>query len=317
MKILYSMSNRLGAAELLQRLLKDPPADCKIRVAGYSSALAYLSKLDWTLDGVVYVPPNLAHSPKELAPFDHFNEEIENFNPDLVISDANMLSAIVCQELSIPLWSVSPLHFLDGVIRGIERSHYQSTLSRSRDSLSRIKSKAIRCFIHSPFGSIRIPWKLKAGYEWMSPPINLAKESNGGAKIALLSDPSRRDGLIKVLSNLSTIPHNHLQASPEFYQQLRNSWCLTMGETGLITDAIQARSFLAIVPKTSDPEATMNAVLCQELGLGQDLLQAELMLEYGMEDLEKSQEAQISNKLPTDLRFPTLKERIEEYARSI
>ena len=146
MKILYSCSNRIGAGIQLTRFLEN--VHHEVRIAGYMRPTESLSHIDWTLDALTH--SNCIKNNSELINlFGHkmlprvcfdgvvtLLEEISEYNPDLVICDAEPIVANIAITLGFKLWYISPMHLLDGIQWKRGQLKYHSLLESTRKAVS-------------------------------------------------------------------------------------------------------------------------------------------------------------------------------------
>lgn len=322
MKILYSAGNRFGAGEELRRFLLDPPG-VTIKTAAYSGPSRNIAYIDWTLDALFNKedsrnPQDLVHLfghagiPRiSVAGAELLIEEISEYQPDLIICDGEPIVSHVAQTLGISLWYVSPLHLLQGVEWNFNTCHYAALLETTRKSLKRLPVSQAT-FILSPFGSLG-KLNLKKGFNWLSPCAVSSAQSLKSENIFISSNDSRHSNLSKICSYLASPVMTYTPDSRE-YLGTKPSWYFTTGETSFIFDGIQfGAERLAIAPDLTDPETLVNAFLCQEFGLGDDLAQVELMGRYALHELEKSQNRPRIPRINLTS-CSTLKECVNQYA---
>lgn len=322
MKILYSAGNRFGAGEELRRFLLDPP-NVTIKTAAYSGPSRNIAYIDWTLDALHNKedsrnPQDLVHLfghtgiPRISVPgAELLIEEISEYQPDLIICDGEPIISHIAQTLGVSLWYVSPLHVLQGVEWSFNTCHYTALLETTRKMLKRLPP-AQATFILSPFGSLG-KLKLKKGFNWLNPCGVSSAQSVEVENIFISSNGHRHSNLSKICSYLNSPVTTYTPLSRD-YPGVKPSWYFTTGETSFIFDGIQfGAGRLAIAPDLTDPETLVNAFLCQEFGLGDDLAQVELMERYALHELERSQNRP---RIPqTNLTsFSTLKEWVNQYA---
>ncbi|MHA2427477.1 MAG: hypothetical protein ACXADB_05600 [Candidatus Hermodarchaeia archaeon] len=321
MKIVYSCSNRIGAGVQLTRFLRRMEgSEHEVRIAGFRRPTESITHIDWTLDAMrhryssknkqglielfgYHGLPDVGF--KELS---ILLEEISEYNPDLVICDAEPIVANIAKVLGFRLWYCSPLHLLDGVKWGPGQIKYRARLEKHRKLLDKLPI-AERVFVYSPFGDIEGTGpELKSGYEWMQPYHHCG--DTDGAKsggVAILKDGTRISILSKILNcvppfDLTLFSRykydlSHLvsvsmldQEGRDKYRDIvsRSSWVFTTGETSFVADAVYNGAKVCVAPDLNDPETLLNATLIEQYGLGDDVAQVELMESYAVGTIEKS-----------------------------
>ena len=314
MKIVYAAGNRLGAGTQLYRFLEGAESNLTIKVAAYIKSSLLIDHIDWTLDAL---HNKFSEKKKDVLSeiFDHQNvpnvgisevelliNEIEEFNPDLIISDGEPITAHIAKSLNIRLWYCSPLHLLDGIIWEHGQMRYSFSLGKTKKVLSRLP-EADKKFIYSPFGDIAMRPMLKPGYEWIRPYHYKMNDSIFKEGIAVIQDPKRISILSKLLNctsfDITLVSQFHYQLSHLYsrnildlksYRKLLSdcSWFLTTGETDYLSDAIYNNISICISPRMDDPEALLNATLCSYYRIGTNVGQVELMDKLALDEIENS-----------------------------
>jgi len=233
-------------------------------------------------------------------------EEISEYNPDLVICDAEPIVANIAKVLGFRLWYCSPLHLLDGVKWGSSQIKYRSRLEKYKKLLIKLP-RAERTFVYSPFGQIQpLCPELKPGYEWMEP-YHVHSDGDKSGGVAIIKDGERISILSKILNcvppfdltlfsrheyNLSHLTSVSMldESNRDIYRDIvsRSSWVFTTGETSFVADAVYNGAKVCIAPDLNDPETLLNAIMVRNYGLGDDLAQVELMESYAVGMIEKS-----------------------------
>lgn len=272
MKILYGAGKRPGANLQLKRFLDH--CDHEIRFATYLRYSECLPYIDWTLDALKSTNSfdkkavNNLFGYKSAPHVDYGNaeillEEIDIWKPDLVISDAENITAHVAKSLEIQLWYCSPLHLLDGIEWDKKQLKYHIVLEKVRKQLLALPNAELT-LIYSPFCDISMRPILKPGYEWCKPYFTTPQK--------LSSVNIQRTKLDSFKYMVEYLPSEHL---------------LTTGETSYLSDAVYAEKTIHIAPTMSDPESLLNANLCENYLIGTDLGEIETNLEYTKTRLDK------------------------------
>ena len=122
MRILYSVGNHNSASQRLLKIKNQLSLKYDLKIAAYISSSSELNHIDWTLDTLYnnftsferkelfqlfdspYIPRVDLNSVRILI------EDINNFNPNLIICDGEIITAYIAKILNIKLWYCSPLY---------------------------------------------------------------------------------------------------------------------------------------------------------------------------------------------------------------
>ncbi len=314
MDIVYSAGNRLGAGIQLRRLLENTTGH-NIKVAGYTKSSLLIDHIDWTLDAL---HNKFSEKKKDVLSeiFDHKNipnvgipeveiliNEVDEFAPDLIISDGEPILAHIAKSFGIKLWYCSPLHLLNGIKWERGQMRYYHFLDKAKKFLSRLP-EADKTFIYSPFGDVSMRPVLKPGFERIRPYYYKMDESLYREGIAVIQDPDRISTLSRLLNctsfDITLVSQFHYQLSHLYsrdisdlrvYKKLLSncSWFLTTGETDYLSDAIyNSIDNICIAPNIDDTESLLNAAMCSYYRIGKNVGQVELMDKFALEEMEKS-----------------------------
>lgn len=331
MKILYSAGKRPGANLLLQRFASRY-TEGTLRIAAYQHASLFLPHLDWTLDALDHP---YCGNPRQkiidllgrknlprmaLQPAQKLLQEIEAYQPDLVICDYEPIVANMAYSLGCRLWYYSPVHLLDGFAWGQNQRRYFGSLEVTRKNLAKLPpaEKKLVCSPFALFGDA-----VKPGYQWVVPASEDYQVPNSGGGLCLISDPDRLSELSKILNCISPYDlvlystHRYNLSHLESYLLEEDSYCQAVGacdwmflggESVFLMDGIANQtSKFCIAPKLSDPESLLNAILLTYYGLGDDLGQVEYLKYLSVEEIEQSYHQNLENPpAPTLTGVPTL-----------
>ena len=274
MKILYGAGNRPGANLQLKRFLGHCNLD--IRCAAYFHGSDLLECVDWTLDAL---QSNNSYDKGKLnslfgyegAPHIDYNhaqillEEVYAWKPDLVISDAEPITAHIAKALELRLWYCSPLLLINGIEWERKQHKYSFAIKKMYKTLQTLP-QAERKLVYSPFCDISMRPRLKDGFEWCKP----YSETESFGKINTMSPQRVENDCFKYIQ-----------------QNLKNNQVLTTGETSFVADAIYSGYNIAVAPAISDPESLTNASLCEYYFLGSDLGEIETSIEYAQHQFDR------------------------------
>lgn len=239
MKILLSSGNYSGSNIMLSRWLKHLTGH-DIRTFAYYRNSQFLNCVDYILDplfdNIEYCVfssfgikgPKVNKKIAELIITD-----ISEWCPDLIISDCEMISALLAKLLDIPLWYCSPILQLSGWEHDFgEISLYSSYPFKF--------PKANKYCIYSPICDVENRPTLKNGFEWVRP---------------YTEDPE----LLNISADLS------------FVQKALKDEVITTGETSFVADCIYSEWPFFIYPDPKDMEQMINARICSHRKIATNL----------------------------------------------
>jgi hypothetical protein len=313
MRIIYSAGDRFGANNQLYRFLENCPTNHEVKVAAFINSSISFKSIDW-ISNSFYEDP-LAKKARykirsilgvdkyESPPLNYeaiktFVNDVEEFKPDLIISDFELVSAFVARLFNIPLWIFSPLHIANCFGDLNFKLRYESFLYIYKKRIN-IFPKAERKLIYSPFGDINGFPKLQKGFEWISPYTVSVDDNSTERNLFIINDKSRIDKLSNIISYLdkeSDIMSIDDGVALYKYRLSNCNQVICAGDTDHISDAIYNNKCISITSSIKDIESLLNALFVSEFGLGQDMGQIELMEKYSLEYLESY--LKIKNKKP-------------------
>jgi hypothetical protein len=243
MKILFGAGNFIGSNIMLLRFLQHAQ-EHDIRIAAYYRNHKYLQNIDWCLDALkVKRKPNYFKYKHGIAgpPVDHFladmiiNDLLE-WEPELVISDCEIFTAMIAKVLEIPLWYCSPMLQMIGI------EHDRKALNTKIMDTTKVYLESLpqgdAYLVYSPLCDIAARPMLKCGYEWVRP---------------YSIEPNELTSECFDISNLQRlIPENSL---------------VTTGETSFVSDCLYTRKPFFVSPNPSEIEQVLNAQLLQWYGV--------------------------------------------------
>lgn len=341
MKIFYSAGNYQDINQQLSRWLLVNKHE--VMIAAHLKSSESFLHVHWTLDALYNRLDNknpqelfqlLGHTgaPKVSAKqVEILLREIDDFGPDLIISNGEPVSAHLAKALSVKLWYCSPMHLLDGVEWERGDLKYLSLLANTKKYFNKLP-QADKILVYSPFGDLLNSPALKSGYEWIQPYSIQAIPKLKDQNIAVVPIKNRLSKLTKVLNCVNfdltlftsfADTFTHLKIKPiddtNAYQEgLGNcNWFFYTGGTSYLADAVySAIPRVCAAPSLDDPESLLNGVLGKLYGLGDDIAQVELMDKYAMGEIEKSQSNHRYTPYIKQVSSPKLDEKVNEYACS-
>lgn len=306
MKILYSIRDSFSAAEQLSSFKKE--IDCK--VMGFYQSTKSLGNVDWLLDGLylnaspkdatlAYQKYKLSLPKIRLDLFEILLKDVKRFNPQLIISDIEPISAIIAKILDIPYWSVSSLHLIDQV--HIPSGFLNKKIFNSLRYYLRTLPTADKVFISSPFADF---FDFESKTDWVRPYYSISNEIQ--EQCLAIIHPSRQrlqQGLVdyglEVFDNAESV---NLESC---------EWILTDGHSSNISKALYCGlGNIYSSYHLDDLETFINSSLLEFLDLGKclpDLNKIPNQIPNYLDDLSKHK---IVKQLSSESRFQTLGEMI-------
>lgn len=272
MKIVYAADNRLGAAYQVADFIAH---SCdEVRVAAYPKSGRFLSHIDWNLDAVKNNTKNCSL----------LRQDIQKYYPDLVIVDAEPIVANIADQLDLPIIYCSPLHLLDGLNWPKDYRRYSAVLTRIRQKLIKLPAGVAK-FISSPWGDFSNSLLIKNGFEWIQPYHMKSEITSGCNSMVVIDNSIRKKDFNNILSYCGLTMFEDYILS-DSYQECLNQTCyfLMDGQTRHLSDALYNNKSPIIFPEAKDGETLLNALLADNLTIGTNLDQIELI---GREAVDK------------------------------
>jgi hypothetical protein len=338
MKILYSAGNHIDNNQQLLRFIQHS-TEHEIKIAAYVKSSDSFTHVHWTLDALFnrLTPKNpqeiselLGHTgaPKTITQHTEILlKEVDDFEPDLIISNAEPVLANLAKALSVKLWYCSPLHLLTGIEWDKGDLKYLSLLAPIRKLLEKLPV-ADKTLIYSPFGDLTHCPTLKTGYEWIQPYWIPVENKSRTQNVAMVPNKTRTSKLTKLLNcvnfDLTLFTHfsdsfTHMQTKliddlVSYQEALSNcNWFFSTGDTSYLADAIYNEiPKVCVAPSLDEPENLLNSILCKSYGLGDDIAQIELMEKYAVAELDKSQSVPNKQRYSKHIRSLRLDEKVSE-----
>jgi hypothetical protein len=171
MRILLGLNENYGSNLWASKLMQVAPWH-EYRIAAFYKNHTHLHSIDWCLDAVKTKSSN---SKKISEIFGHKNiphvnyktitqmvNDLVDWDPELVISDVETITAHLAIALSVELWYCSSVLLLTGINKEFKQ------LADLKSKLKQLP-KASRNLIYSPFGDLISAPQLKDGFEWTKP----------------------------------------------------------------------------------------------------------------------------------------------------
>ena len=283
MKLLYSLGHlSSGSSIQLTRFLERWPYEIKI-----ASYLKHdLSESDWILDALY---PNAINIDKLLGistpikanhtAFELLLNDIGFWQPDLVIVDAEPITALIAKALEIPLWTCSSIDLVNAINWPPKTlTNYPKEVEHIKEVLRQTPSPN-RKLICSPLAGLV---ELKPGYEWIRP-------------------------YSEIPQNFSTISNNqslNFQKLITDLSKLDNVF-INRGETSYLADAVYNGFLACMVMNINDGESLVNSIIFDYVKLAISFGQIEeTSLDYIDNCINRTKSFELANFCSDD--FPEL-----------
>ncbi len=183
-KILYVAGNREGSYEQLKRYLPLFKTSKHIfKIAGFKKSIKELNA-DYCLDALL----NFANVKRSFPPngnFAYYVKQLNEFKPDLIISDLEIYTSTYAIDANIPLWQVSPAILYYGLTEFDKRAigthkynSYMISASISRQQyIKHILNYSSRKLAISHLSDFKDRPKLLQGFEWCRPEFELKENA--------------------------------------------------------------------------------------------------------------------------------------------
>lgn len=191
-KILYAAGNRVSSKTQLERIYYFLNKDnIKLKIAAYKISSPKHINIDYTLDNILGFdkPVNNKFLLQNNYNLLIYHQLIEQYKPDLIISDFEFYTSYVANDLGITLWQVSPLVILYG-LTFLERKRTK-IITRYGDYLDRYGKlygyhenmvlNSDKNLIYSHFSDLKSVPDLKDKFEWIRPYSQIADINKSAA----------------------------------------------------------------------------------------------------------------------------------------
>lgn len=293
MKILFAISDRPSAWIQASIVLSELKSKHEVKFAGYKSLYPHIKNIDFNLSALKISKDNIGKkynitlSSCNFNVFNSYLKYINDFAPDLIISDHEEYTLAAGHILNIKKWNVSPLNLIYHWFPMGMRYQYDYLLYYYKRRTLRYNREFFwgdLNMTYSPLCHMKIPMDWRFGkIRWINPFV---------PKVTLIDEPC---------SILNTHPRPSLEESfdqiPNIYNQFNPSpFNLTVskninfssGESGYLYGLLLNSKHMKnhkgyrvnICPNLNDIETIMNAVVIKNNRVGKDLGQIEKMEKY-------------------------------------
>jgi hypothetical protein len=286
-KILYAAGNRLGSHYQLKRFLNSiANKNYDVKIAAYKVSMGDLD-IDYCLDALL----NITNPDGPISfngNYSYYHNEVKRFAPNLIISDFELYSSVLANELGIELWQVSPINLyyaLNPEIKqavGIHKNYsYLIESNHNRFEYTRyILNNSNRKFVLSHLCDCENPPELIPGFEWARPSFVLGEAKNNYSNVIILSRSNKK--LIDEYKNKNSIlfTNSFLELynsmivedinSEDIYKNCLDNckYFITDGTPTFLADAFYNCKYCFSVPRYDDIESIVSSYMNQYCKLG-------------------------------------------------
>ncbi len=185
MKILYAAGNRLGSNYQLKRFLNSiSNKNYNIKVAAYKKSIGDLN-VDYTLDCLL----NFTNPEGTISfnnNYSYYYNQVKRFSPDLIISDFDIYSSVLANDLNIKLWQYSPINLYYALDNKTKKSvaihkyysHIIESDHKKFDYINYVLNNSDRKFVLSHLCDCENAPTLTNNYEYARPSFVLGDDKN-------------------------------------------------------------------------------------------------------------------------------------------
>lgn len=284
MKILYAAGNRLGSFYQLKRFLESVQGKHTVKVAAYKISMGNLD-IDYNLDSLLNFtnPKNISFN----GNYTYYHNEVKKFGPDLIISDMEIYSSILANELNIKLWQVSPVNLYHALENDVKNkisiyknySYLLESNHKRSEYINYILNNSDRKFVLSHLCDSPNRPRLINGYEWARPSFILGEGANNATTVIVLAKNNKN-----IINDFKD--KNSILFSPFFYEKYnkiimedidsniyRNSFenCekyITDGTASFLADGFYNEKYCFSVPRYDDIETIIGSYMNEYCGIG-------------------------------------------------
>lgn len=288
-KILYAAGNNINSKIQLQRFyhaIKDK--DYNIKFAAYMKSSPSIN-IDWTLDCLlnVYDP---THQYLDNDNLRIYLNQIESYNPDLIISDLEYFTTYIGIKLNIPVWQCSSLmlnfslDLKEKYNLGLYKK-YSILTSKNPAYIRRIVNmidNSQQKFVYSHLGDLKENIQLKSDHQWIRPYSDVGKVSlpckhNIVANLIhpnkkIISKLKKYEDIV-VFSEINSEKYNNINFKSfnneiEYYCNLKNcSYFVCEGQASFLADAYYNGKKAIVDQYHDDHEAITSSLISERFNL--------------------------------------------------
>jgi len=294
LKIVYAAGNTLNSKISLLRFLREVEGKpYQIKIAAFTKSSLKNYNIDWTLDCILNIkaPEKLQLDSQN---FRIYHEQIKSFSPNLIISDLDVATSYIANDLNIPLWQCSSYLINVGLDKlfmrrkGVDVFKYYRQLANAQKEknqyINNITNNSDRNFIYSHLcDTVKCPL-LSPGFDWIRPYYYLGKISSPcrhDITTALIDNNKKVLNVLKQYSDVVSFSENWQEKYDKIYSKdinnlaeyicnLKNSRLFVCrGESNYLADAFYNGKFTAIFPNLFDLDCLINSLYAKYAETGQ------------------------------------------------
>lgn len=286
MKILYAAGNRIGSFYQLKRFLGAVKHKHSVKIAAYKISMGDLD-IDYNLDSLL----NITNPDGPISfngNYSYYHNEVKRFGPDLIISDLELYSSALANELNVKLWQLSPVNLYYALnpetkqAVGIHKNYsYLIESNHNRFDYTRyILNNSDRKFVLSHLCDCENPPELVSGYEWARPSFVLGNSGREYSNLIILAKSNKK--IIDEFKNKNSVlfSDSYLEkydrmiveniSSDEIYQHCLEQckYFISDGTAVFLADAFYNQKFSYSVPRYDDIESIVGSYMNEHCSLG-------------------------------------------------
>jgi hypothetical protein len=295
MKILYAISDRPSAWLQASIVLSELRSQHEVKLAGYKTLHPYIKNIDYNLSSLYtardYVGKkyNLTLSPCNGKVFSSYINHINEYSPDLIISDHEEYTLAAGHILKIKTWNVSPLNLIYHWFPVAMRYYYDFILYYYKRQTLRYNREFFwgnMNITYSPLCHMKIPM------DWRNDKIIWVNPYT--PKVEFIDSPCSQlhtHFRPQLESYFDQVPRIENQFNPDVTSiKASKNINFCSGESGYLYSLLNNQFIfdknssyrVHIVPNLNDIETIMNAVVIKNNQVGMDLGQVENMKDYSI-----------------------------------
>lgn len=286
MKILYAAANREGSYLQLHRFLKSMQhTSHNIKVAAYG-----IQGSDWNLTALLNMlkPEHISFNNDNLR---IYYEQVQNFKPDLIISDLEPFTSYIGLLMNCRVWQVSPelLYYATPLAEKNKLGIYKSygyifnQNTRMQHQIQNFILNSERNLIYSHLGDADLISNIMSGFEWARPLFvtnKISKACHHQLVAAIVKNDKSLIDFIKhyqdsvifttfLKESYKDIKLKDVMNLTEYGCNVRNSSLFVCaGHADFLADAYYNEKYALILPHFKESECIVNSLYTKQYNLG-------------------------------------------------
>lgn len=262
----------------------------QIKIAAYKKSSPRGVSIDWTLDCLLnmFDPSKISVDNDNLQ---IYYQQIQQYAPDLVISDLEYFTSYVANLLDLTVWQCSSSIINYALDRSEKYNagvfkYFAHALHREKETtqpIINLLDNADRNLVYAHFGDMARQPTLLDKFQWVRPYHQVGKDSVLCRHGIIAALPDGNKQLLGWLKNhtdsvafvyqpyekYSGLLVKDIEHQEEYFCNLKNSsLALCRGQVSLLADAFYNGKYVLMHPDYQDPEAILGSQLTQHYGMG-------------------------------------------------